>query len=88
MANAERLLNEGRLLEAEHEAQRLAIAMAGHRQRLRTLADPFEPIEQLDLAAMRVELDELQAKELRYDALLLQIAALRDALGKPRYEAR
>lgn len=79
-------MNEGRLQEAEQEARHLAIAMDGHRRRIREATDPFLPIQQLDLGALKVEVDELQAKELRFDALLQTIARLRDALGKPRYQ--
>lgn len=88
MANHERLMMEGRLHEAEQQAQHLAIAMNGHRRRIRELADPFVPVGQMDLGALRVELDELQAKEVRHFQTLKLIEELREALGKPRYEER
>lgn len=88
MSNHERLVLEGRLQEAEQQAQHLAIAMNGHRRRIRELSDPFVPVGEVDLGALRVELDELQAKEQRYYQTNKLIAELREALGKPRYEER
>lgn len=88
MPGEERLLNEGRLREAEQRAQHLAIAITGLRESVRRLTDPHRPIEQLDLDALRVALDELVEKNAAYTALIQHIAALRADLGLPRYEAR
>jgi ribosomal 50S subunit-associated protein YjgA (DUF615 family) len=87
MGSEERLLLKGRLEEREQRARHLAIAMAGHRKRIRQLNDPYQPIAQYDVTAVRVELDELQAKEQEYQALLHEIARLREDLGLPRYIA-
>lgn len=88
MADAERLQNQGRLVEAEHEAQHLALAMAGHKARIRQLTDPFAPVELLCMRELRVELDELSHKQALHHDLIEKIRRLREHLGLPRYEER
>lgn len=88
MASDARLMNIGRLQEKEHEARHLAVKIHGLRQQIRTCSDPFKPIEDLDVTAMRVSLDDLVEASARYEQLLKEIALLREDLGMPRYEPR
>lgn len=86
MGSDERLLNQGRLVEAEQRAQHLAIKLHGLKRQLREQTDPHRPIAELDVSVLRVVLDDLATTEAEYQRTLTTIAALREDLGLPRYE--
>ncbi len=88
MPSDERLLNQGRLVEAEQKAKGLAIKIHGLKEQLRRQSDPHRRIEDLDVSAMRVTIDGLAEANMQYERLLQEIATLREDLGLPRYEPR
>lgn len=88
MASDERLKRQGLLQEKEQRAKYLAILMHGLKDRIRTQTDQHRKIEEIDVSVLRVTVDELTNHNQEYERLLREIAALREDLGLPRYEAR
>ncbi|WP_447978095.1 hypothetical protein [Candidatus Nitrospira bockiana] len=86
MASEERLLNLGRLQEKEQQARLLAIKIHRLKDEIRRETDPHRRIEDLNVTALRVALEDLGTANARYEQLLSEIAALREDLGLPRYE--
>ena len=81
MASDERLMKQGRLAEWENEAKVLAIKLHGSRQRLHAETDQFKPIDEMDVATIRVEFDDMCETDLKLMAIQKQIRELREDLG-------
>jgi len=79
---------KGALAEKEQEAKRLAILLAGHRDRVRQMTDRHKPVEKIDTTELRVEVDTIVDLNARLQTLLDEIAELRRDLNLDRYEAR
>jgi hypothetical protein len=78
----ERLKFLGRLEEKRLEAERLRLKMAGLRQSIREILDPFEPLEEMELAVAAQQAMELASLQIQLKATLEEMAAIRKALGK------
>lgn len=88
MSSDARLRMEGLLQEKEQQARHLAIRMHGLKKQLREQTDQHRPIGELDVSVVRAAVDDLTTSNQAYEALLKEIAALREDLGLPRYEPR
>lgn len=83
MANAERLMQQGRLSECRRQKRELALEGKGRLNLLRQTLDPFEPdLTKLPLDQAKVELDRLTAIQDETRDLERQIADLEDFLGQ------
>lgn len=77
----ERLQYQGRLREKELEAEKLKLKAKGLRDSLRMHLDPFEKIEEIDVAVAYGEMGDLADTVLKLREALAEIAAIRKALG-------
>jgi len=84
----ERTMKMGQLKEREDEAKTLAIRMAGAKRDLRLYLPEVGKLEDLDPQRIHQLSKELGDAHERYATVLEEIAALREDLGLPRYEAR
>jgi len=77
----ERLQYQGRLREKELEAERLGLKAKGLRDSLRLHLDPFDRIEEIDVALAYGEMGDLAETVLKLKEALSEIAAIKRALG-------
>lgn len=84
----ERLRRRGLLAEKEQRAQLLALKVRALKRQLNELTDPHRDIKDINTTELRMHVDDLQAATEAFDALLKEIASLREDLGMPRYEIR
>ncbi len=78
----------GQLAERENEAKILAIAIHGLKLEMRLYLSEHAKPDELAVDRVRQLADELVTAHTRYAVLLTEVAALREELGLPRYEAR
>jgi|YNPNPStandDraft_1061719.scaffolds.fasta_scaffold05420_10 hypothetical protein len=78
----ERLKFLGRLEEKRLHAERLRLKMQGLRDSIRDILDPFEPLEEINLAIAAQQAMELASLQIELKATLEEIAAIRKALGR------
>lgn len=79
---SERVMFKGHLAEKEQEAKSLAVRIAGLRDSIRMILDPFEPIPDLKADVAAEQAVELASHHIRYMELRQEIVAIEKALGK------
>ncbi|MDT7040858.1 hypothetical protein [Candidatus Nitronereus thalassa] len=82
MSSPERLMNVGRLKEAEQKAKTLAIKIHGLRETLRTHTDRHRPVESIDTEVLAVTLKDLVEAKTEFEVVTDQIRALKEDLGE------
>ena len=78
----ERLRFQGRLAEKEQEMKSLIVRIAGLRDSIRIMLDPFGPLPDIKADVVAAQAVELANHHIRYMELRQEITAIEKVLGK------